>query len=716
MKTLLKFSLGMVLGAILLLSVGGGLAQGQAVQVIDGAVSPDQPIALYTVTLSAADTLYAYAGSTEFDPFLAICADDQCSSVLAQNDDIDLAGGNFNSALEFAPGQDTTVYVGVRDCCNAAAAGAFQLALGLNAPEALSGTAAAAGAPFAVPFGQVAPPPPGQEGQPAGQVGLPPNPVQEFTFNVNTDTPRRYYDLFGLNAGDTIYIYVESASLDTYLVLCDINCEEIFAENDDIDFGAGNTNSALEFTLQQGGDYSILVTDCCNEAPDGEFRIQIGINAPEVLTGTATPNTDRLAELWRPTPVVVQDLERPEPVNCDNAMPQERPMLSGPVQNLETSNFLLHYTTEGEDAVRPEFAQQVQATLEDMTAIQVAQGWPLPPSDCGEGGDTRFDIYMEETIGETGAVGYASPGNIVTDNPNTPDFQETWAAYSYLVLDNDFSFSSDPSALMRATTAHEYHHTVQFGYDFNDAISWYYEATATWMEIQTYPEDEDATPYTPDILATMDWCIGSSPPERLRVYAEWTLIDSLAQDHGPESILRLWQLIADFEGMDSYYNLLSEVGSTPQAAQLNLAVRNLLRDFALGNEIQGTVRTEGNVNGLGQVVPRQDGVQELGVDYVYVAQPGNYTITADQPNLAVFVVGIDQPGGAVQVFDVSDGSAVDTTAFGRAYVLVLNTAQHDNPDACTFTDWSLTVADGAGAPAASPLPLQFNPANFVPAG
>ncbi|MFP4322413.1 MAG: MXAN_6640 family putative metalloprotease [Anaerolineales bacterium] len=703
-----KIVLVAALSATILLFVGASSAQAPAVEVVEVPLTADLPTAMYSVDLLAGDTLYAYAGSAVVDPFLTICADQACSVTLAANDDIDFEGGNLNSAAEYTATEDGSVFVRVRDCCNPSVEGPVQLSLGVNAPEVLTGEAQPTGDALATQIDMAAI----VEAQRNRLDNLPPNPVQEFAFNVTPETPRRYYDLFGMRAGDTIYLYVESEQIDTYLILCDINCEETFAENDDIDFAAGNTNSALEFTFQQDGDYSVFVSDCCNEEPTGDFRIQIGINAPEVLTGQAQPNTDELAELWRPDPVVVQPLARTDAVTCEAAVPQERPVLSGPVQTLETPNFIIHFTEEGVDAARASFAQQIQTVVEEMVGIQTSQGWPLPPSDCGEGGDERIDIYLQEITGETGALGFAAPGNVVADNPNTPDKVETWAAYAYMVLDNDFSFAPNPASVMRATLAHEWHHIVQFGYDFGDLL-WFYEGTAVWMETQTFPADQDAVGYTVEVLQTPDLCVGAEPEGSLRVYGEWTHMDTLARDLGQDGMLRLWELLGDFDGMEPYYLLLEEFGTTPQAVQLNLAVRNLLRDNQLGALITDSVRYEGAIEGPGQYVPAQDGVQELGVDYLFIAVPGVYSFRASQPNLAVFFVGVNITNNVVEVFDVTNGEAVDTSSYEFADVIIMNTLTHQDPAACRYTNWILTVEDGTGAPPAEPLPLQFD-ATYYP--
>jgi hypothetical protein len=286
------------------------------------------------------------------------------------------------------------------------------------------------------------------------------------------------------------------------------------------------------------------------------------------------------------------------------------------------------------------------------------------------------------------------------------------------VLDSDFIHTGeDGRRLIYATAAHEFHHAVQNGYDLNDSLLWYYEATSTWMETQTFPQQQEATRYVPVLFYYPDLCIGAQidkPGGQDRVYAEWLLIDSIAQDYGPEAIQRLWQLIAVDEGMAAFYHLLDELGTTPQAVMQRFAVRNLLLDYALRDEFTAQVRVEATINGIGTVYPQQTGVQELGVDYVHVAKPGLYTLSLNLPNLALVVVGIDQETGTARLFELGEQGTVDTTPFSETYVLVLNTAMHDTPVRCTWAGWSLMVTNGAGQRPAAPLDVILDAGHFIP--
>ncbi|MCB9456868.1 MAG: hypothetical protein H6671_12855 [Anaerolineaceae bacterium] len=680
----------------------------EQIQSFNGVVSAESRVAYFDLfDMVGGQTLYIYAGSTEIDPYLAVC-DIECQEIMAEDDD---SGGQYNAALAFTFPADGDYSIAVYDCCDESAAGSFNLLVGYDAPILLSGGGSDTGAQIAVPYN------PAPETVSPGDFGPNDRQVQEFTGAVSPEQEFNFYDLFGLRAGETVYIYAESNEFDTMIVVGDIDFNEELARNDDIAEGS-NVNSALAFVVPADGDYSIAITDCCRSDVSGGFRMVIGLNAPDVLEGTARSNGAEIALVYRGENATVGDYDRTPPATCDQQQAQERPVLSGPEFTRETQNFIIHYTDSGRDGVTEDYVSAVQTTMEQVLQIETQQmGWPLPPSDCGEGGDTRFDVYLMETLSD-GIMGYAQPGGMVGDNPNST-YVETWAAYSFLVLDNDFNGHPTPRPAMRVTAAHEFHHGVQFGYDLNDAVNWVYEATATWMETQTFMNDEDATPYVADLFEYPDLCIGSTPDDpdySTRIYAEWLLIDNIARDYGVESIKRMWEDFADYEGMEAFYTFLSRIGTTPQDVAMRFAIRNLLLDYDLAAKFRGRVRLEGKINGPGVVAPRSTGVEELGADYLQVSTPGTYTFAIDRPNLRLVVVGIDQTSGTAQVFDLGQSGSVDTTPYSQTYVIILNTSQHADPESCTMTNWSLNVLSGKGAPLATPLPEVFNASRFVPGG
>jgi hypothetical protein len=239
------------------------------------------------------------------------------------------------------------------------------------------------------------------------------------------------------------------------------------------------------------------------------------------------------------------------------------------------------------------------------------------------------------------------------------------------------------------------------------------------METQTFPAVEDASPYVADLFQTPDLCIGSDLEEEeydSRIYAEWLLIDSIAQDHGHGAIHQLWDSIARVEGMQAFYDFLEAIGTDPQTVLLRFAVRNLVLDYEISERFDARVRVEANINGPGTVTPRTDGVQELSVDYLYVATKGVYTLAIEQPNLNLIAVGVDQPNKTATVFALGQGGTVDFRPWSYGYVIVLNTDVHEDEYECVITEWSLTVSDGTGAALSPALDELFDASKFVPAG
>ena len=64
---------------------------------------------------------------------------------------------------------------------------------------------------------------------------------------------------------------------------------------------------------------------------------------------------------------------------------------------------------------------------------------------------------------------------------------------------------------------------------------------------------------------------------------------------------------------------------------------------------------------------------------------------------------------------MGQSGTVDTSQFTDAYVLILNSEQHNSPEGCSFTHWSLQVADGTGTTPAIADSTVWNASNFEPA-
>lgn len=524
--------------------------------------------------------------------------------------------------------------------------------------------------------------------------------IQEFTGEFEVATDEVVVPLEDLQAGDTIYVYASGAGfVDTYIFIEDGRGLDVFAEDDN---SGGGFNSALSYVVEESGSYQVgLITI----ESIGSYRMVVGVNTPEILESANDASVAALPE----------DIE----FVCDDAEYGDRPALSGDVNTIEGESFIVHYTTTGRDATTDEYAQVLAEAIERSLDVQFDDlGWARPPDDCGEGGDSRLDIYVQD-ISRVRASGIARRENVVGDNPytNSPEY---YAAYSFLIIDNDMNDRPEREALdlLRTTAAHEVHHNIQFGYDVNDRYFGIYEAGASWVETLVYPTLTNVYTRVDDVFENPDLCIGYESGRRdLRVYGEWVMIDSFTQDLGKESYRYIWEFMARGEGLAGFYAALDDLGTSPQEVVLRTGVRNLLKDYALGKVFDTEVSVEAIANGVGFISPRRDGVQQLSVDYVELRARGRYTFQlVDDTNLEMYLVGINRNDDTARLYELGSNGTVDTREYNYSYLIVLNTEQHDNSETCEERDWNIQVFSGMEDPLTAPTDEIWNASQFVPTG
>jgi hypothetical protein len=103
-------------------------------------------------------------------------------------------------------------------------------------------------------------------------------------------------------------------------------------------------------------------------------------------------------------------------------------------------------------------------------------GYPPPPSDNTDGGDSKYDIYLEKFTNYYGDTQF--------DGNKGP---------SYMEVNSDFTgFPTEGINAVRVTVAHEFHHGIQVGnYIYRDADAWFHELTSTSMEHFVYTSIHD---------------------------------------------------------------------------------------------------------------------------------------------------------------------------------------------------------------------------------
>lgn len=131
-----------------------------------------------------------------------------------------------------------------------------------------------------------------------------------------------------------------------------------------------------------------------------------------------------------------------------------------------------------------------------------AFSWPAPPvlqSNPAPGGKyhVRIDALGPVVYGFVSSVGtHAGP---VGDNPST-QWDDADADASCMGLNQDYSeFPGGPRRALDATTAHEFHHSLQFGIGAvtgaNAPEPHFVEGTATWMEDEVHDGADDNRGY-----------------------------------------------------------------------------------------------------------------------------------------------------------------------------------------------------------------------------
>ncbi|MCB9450412.1 MAG: PPC domain-containing protein [Anaerolineaceae bacterium] len=508
--------------------------------------------------------------------------------------------------------------------------------------------------------------------------------TQHFSGSLDDSRPEATYT-FTLAAGESVVIRADAADsyFDTVLTLNDPNGKTV-SYNDDRN--AFSLDPALGYTAVTTGEYTITIRRYSFD-DSGAYELTIETGDETVLRQLKALN---------------------------------KVAFSGPERIIDTDHFRIHFTLEGNDSTTIDYAQAVADTMEEIWQIQIDRiGWPAPPNDGDNGGNSRLDVYVMDLMD---AEGYGPLGTTkgigdAGDNPNTTAVEQ-YAVSSVMRIENDFSESSqadrDPITLMRATAAHEFHHAIQHGYDLGDQFLWYHEATSTWMETITFPKEEDATVYVEFNYEYPELCLGTANPEYSQLmYGDWMFMQSLVDVYGSGIIQRLWERIAADEGFDALAKTLSEHGDTIPAAVARYRIQNLVRDYKFAPDFGGaTVWLEDRITAARQW--DFNGVQELGANYVALTlPPGTYRVHLANDTsgmLEMWAVTIKHDQAASSYLGRDGVVAIGST--GYTYLIILNTAYDDDVSDCHFQPYTLDVRATTDTPA--PIERIWDAQYFLP--
>jgi len=299
-----------------------------------------------------------------------------------------------------------------------------------------------------------------------------------------------------------------------------------------------------------------------------------------------------------------------------------------------TPHFVVHYTTgignidavpstDGDVNGTPDYIDTVLTTIENVWNVEVGtMGYSDPPPDVGDGGDDRYDVYVFNI--KSGAYGYAEREKYIGDNPNSPDIIELNAYSSYLALRNNYAgFTTTGSLAIEVTTAHEFFHAIQNGYDTFER-AWMKEATATWSEDEVYDNINDNYQYL------ISWFEQPSYPLDASNYTNDTL--SYGKDHWygswiffryisehfpyyPSVVRRILERTIDYDNYSADYSF-SEISDV--LVEKNSSFNRVFRDFTSSNLVRTIYPFRYREGAAFPIVPR-------------VLLPGDTTITSFLP-------------------------------------------------------------------------------------
>ena len=259
-----------------------------------------------------------------------------------------------------------------------------------------------------------------------------------------------------------------------------------------------------------------------------------------------------------------------------------------------TDHFIVHYSVspgdtnavslyDGDANGTPDYIDIVLSVIEYVWNSEIStMGYTAPPPDSMAGGDNRYDVYVSKL--ESGLNGYAVTERLVGDNPNSPSVTETQAYSSFLVLPN---YST---GLLRVTTAHQFYHAIQDGYDVYESV-WMREATATWCEDEVDDADNDNLKYLFSWFDAPEYPLDASnfTTDTLTYgkdhwYGSWIFFRYISEAlRDPVPVRQILERVLDYDNRSADYSF-SEIGDV--LADRNTSFKRVFRDFTTSNLVR----------------------------------------------------------------------------------------------------------------------------------
>ncbi len=208
---------------------------------------------------------------------------------LAWDDD---SGPGYSAALEFAIPSDGDYLLMMSSSLSAAGratAGNYRLLIALDAPQVLTGSVEPTGAVIAI----------------QDQTVLESQLIQEYSGSLSADKPVISIKLRDFNPDDTLYVNLKATSgdLKPIIILRDYGNKPV---NGVINPTGQPLQAAFKQTFPEGGsNYTLEIQGgkLNDQQTSGDFKLQVGVNAPEALGGIGAANSESVLKLVIPVKV-----------------------------------------------------------------------------------------------------------------------------------------------------------------------------------------------------------------------------------------------------------------------------------------------------------------------------------------------------------------------------------------------------------------------------
>ncbi|NQU28911.1 MAG: T9SS type A sorting domain-containing protein, partial [Candidatus Marinimicrobia bacterium] len=262
---------------------------------------------------------------------------------------------------------------------------------------------------------------------------------------------------------------------------------------------------------------------------------------------------------------------------------------------LDFGQFRIHYDTTGDHAIStadssgvigiPDYVETVAAAFQRTYFVEVdSMQFTRPPNDANTSSSDHFDVYIQNLGQYYYALTY--PDEFVGDNDNS-SVTEVNAWTSYMEIRNNYSgFSNTEEENIQVTAAHEFFHSIQFGYDGWDYGNWepnelwLLEGTAVLMEEIVFDDVNDCYQYMPSWFSRPYLSLDL---ESSHVYGSFIFFQYIYEHLGGyETIRRIfeWSIIHD-----SYLHDYSHLEITEALEPVNSSFQDALNKMVAANLI-----------------------------------------------------------------------------------------------------------------------------------